>query len=320
MPTTRTSSPAGPTRSGCGSRVVSRRTPRTSTTRRRAAAIGVSTSATNSIRLLVARWVRADAGAHRPRPRPRADPPGAGRRPDGQARARGARSDGRRARQFSRRARALRVERVRLSATSAVRDAVNREELAQAVLRWTGEPMEVLSGEEEARTTYLGATRGLENGVPGAEAPYLVLDIGGGSTEFVLGAADGPEAAISMDVGSVRLTERRVASDPPNFDELRSRGRGDHRRAAPGGGPDPRPRRPHARRRRRHVHDGPGDRPEPCRVRPGPDPSVVALPRRRRTRPPAARRHDDRRAPRDPVDDPGPRGRDHRRCRRSWSR
>ncbi len=125
---------------------------------------------------------------------------------------------------YARRARALKADRVRLSATSAVRDAANRDELAAAVLQWTGEPMEVLSGEDEARLTYVGATRGLAPTQSDAEPPFLVIDIGGGSTEFILGtgadAADGTPQAVSMNIGSVRLTERFVHTDPPAFDEL----------------------------------------------------------------------------------------------------
>ena len=114
---------------------------------------------------------------------------------------------------YCRRARALGAERIHLVATSAVRDADNRVELADAVERLTGEPMEVVSGEEEAGLSFLGATRGLD-----APAPYLVLDIGGGSTEFVVG--DGMPAAVSAQIGSVRLTERYVHTDPPSFEEL----------------------------------------------------------------------------------------------------
>jgi len=128
---------------------------------------------------------------------------------------------------FARRARALGAERVRLSATSAVRDAADRGALATAVQQWTGEPMEVLTGEQEAAVTYLGAVRGLATAVPEAPPPYLVLDIGGGSTEFVLGPspefgdAEGPPVhALSMNIGSVRLTERFVRTDPPSFEEL----------------------------------------------------------------------------------------------------
>jgi exopolyphosphatase/guanosine-5'-triphosphate,3'-diphosphate pyrophosphatase len=116
---------------------------------------------------------------------------------------------------YRRRARALGAERIRLSATSAVRDASNRDALATAVERLTGEPMEVLTGEEEARHTFVGAVRGLG----GHPTPYLVLDIGGGSTEFVLGVDD-PDGAVSMQLGSVRLTERHVRSDPPAYEEL----------------------------------------------------------------------------------------------------
>jgi exopolyphosphatase/guanosine-5'-triphosphate,3'-diphosphate pyrophosphatase len=121
---------------------------------------------------------------------------------------------------FARRARALKAERVRLSATSAVRDAANRDELASAVSKWTGEPMQILSGEDEARTTFLGATRGLEATAVDAPPPYLVIDIGGGSTEFVVGSEDEPAQAASLDIGSVRLTERFVRTDPPSYAEL----------------------------------------------------------------------------------------------------
>jgi exopolyphosphatase/guanosine-5'-triphosphate,3'-diphosphate pyrophosphatase len=117
---------------------------------------------------------------------------------------------------FCRRARALGAERVHLAATSAVRDASNRDELAAAVERFTGEPMEVITGEREAQLSFLGATRGLR-----APRPFLVLDIGGGSTEFVLGDdSDQPRAAVSMQIGSVRLTERLVHTDPPSYRDL----------------------------------------------------------------------------------------------------
>jgi exopolyphosphatase / guanosine-5'-triphosphate,3'-diphosphate pyrophosphatase len=115
-----------------------------------------------------------------------------------------------------RRARALRAERIRLAATSAVRDASNRDELARAVERLTCEPMEVLSGDDEAALTFLGATRGLASVRPG---PYLVVDIGGGSTEFALGE-DTPKSRVSMQIGSVRLTERFVKTDPPDYEDL----------------------------------------------------------------------------------------------------
>src|SRR5262249_59299187 len=71
---------------------------------------------------------------------------------------------------YCRRARAIGVTRIRLSATSAVRDASNRADLDRAVRRWTGEPMEVLAGEDEARISFLGATHGLTDHPRGAQA------------------------------------------------------------------------------------------------------------------------------------------------------
>lgn len=115
---------------------------------------------------------------------------------------------------YCRRARALHAERIRVAATSAVRDAANREELEQAVLEHAGTELEVLPGEREAELSFLGAVRGLD-----APAPFLVLDIGGGSTELVLGT-ERPEAEVSLRLGSVRLTERFVRRDPPSTEEL----------------------------------------------------------------------------------------------------
>ncbi|HEX5950756.1 MAG TPA: DUF501 domain-containing protein, partial [Actinomycetota bacterium] len=118
---------------------------------------------------------------------------------------------------FCRRARALHAERIRVGATSAVRDASNREEYERAVLEHAGTALEVIDGEHEAALSFLGATAGLE--VEGAEPPYLVLDIGGGSTEFVVGDAE-PADAVSTQMGSVRLTERFLTADPPIGPEL----------------------------------------------------------------------------------------------------
>ena len=117
---------------------------------------------------------------------------------------------------YCRRAAALGATRIRLAATSAVRDASNRGELAAAAERMTGQPMEVLSGEEEGALSFLGATAGLE-----LPAPLLVMDIGGGSTEFVLGE-ERPSHVFSADIGSVRLTERLVRQDPLSSDDLAS--------------------------------------------------------------------------------------------------
>jgi exopolyphosphatase/guanosine-5'-triphosphate,3'-diphosphate pyrophosphatase len=113
----------------------------------------------------------------------------------------------------------LHAGRIRVAATSAVRDADNREEFAAAVLELTGSELEVISGEREAGLSFLGGTHRLEAST--APPPYLVLDIGGWSTELVVGAEPGrAERAISMRMGSVRLTERFVHHDPPRADEL----------------------------------------------------------------------------------------------------
>ncbi len=112
---------------------------------------------------------------------------------------------------------------VRVVATSATRDAANRDEFIAGVRKIFGVEPEVVSGDEEARLSFTGATRDLSHGEPG---PYLVVDIGGGSTEFVVGTGgpadpdDGAErilGALSVDIGCVRLTERHLkdAGDPP---------------------------------------------------------------------------------------------------------
>jgi exopolyphosphatase / guanosine-5'-triphosphate,3'-diphosphate pyrophosphatase len=115
---------------------------------------------------------------------------------------------------YCRRARGLHASRIRVSATSAVRDASNRDELEDAVRRNAGSALEVIPGEREAGLSFRGATEGLD-----APAPFLVLDIGGGSTEFVVGS-DRREHAISTQMGTVRLTERHVRHDPPLAEEL----------------------------------------------------------------------------------------------------
>jgi exopolyphosphatase/guanosine-5'-triphosphate,3'-diphosphate pyrophosphatase len=112
--------------------------------------------------------------------------------------------------------RELGVEAVRFVATSASRDAENRDEFVAGVREALGVEPEVIGGVEEAQLSFRGAT-----GVLGADhrAPYLVVDLGGGSTEVVLGELT-PEAAYSMDVGCVRITERHLRSDPPAADEV----------------------------------------------------------------------------------------------------
>jgi len=111
--------------------------------------------------------------------------------------------------------RGLGAVKVRFVATSASRDAANRDVFVAGVLARIGVEPEVISGDEEAQLSFTGATRGLSAGEP----PYLVVDIGGGSTEFVLGTTS-PTAARSVDVGCVRMTERHVRHDPPTADEV----------------------------------------------------------------------------------------------------
>jgi exopolyphosphatase / guanosine-5'-triphosphate,3'-diphosphate pyrophosphatase len=103
-------------------------------------------------------------------------------------------------------------------ATSATRDAANREEFVRAVVDVLGIAPEVVSGAEEAALSFAGATAGVAGSHPGS---YLVADIGGGSTEIVLGdPLTGVTAARSVDVGCVRLTERCLRSDPPTATEV----------------------------------------------------------------------------------------------------
>lgn len=106
-------------------------------------------------------------------------------------------------------------EAVRFCATSASRDARNRDLFIDGVTEILQVTPEVISGTEEARLSFLGATRDL----PIDDSPFLVVDIGGGSTEFVYGSRD-VESAISVDIGCVRMTERHFHSDPPSTGEL----------------------------------------------------------------------------------------------------
>jgi exopolyphosphatase/guanosine-5'-triphosphate,3'-diphosphate pyrophosphatase len=106
------------------------------------------------------------------------------------------------------------VERTRATATSAARDASNRDDFFTAAHDALGVVPELLTGAEEARLSFLGATAALD-----APAPYLVVDIGGGSTEFVLGT-DSPTGLTSLDIGCVRVTEQFLHSDPPAPEEL----------------------------------------------------------------------------------------------------
>jgi exopolyphosphatase/guanosine-5'-triphosphate,3'-diphosphate pyrophosphatase len=106
---------------------------------------------------------------------------------------------------------AERVTRARLVATSAVRDATNSEAFLEPASAVVGVPAELLSGVEEGRLSYAGATAEL----PSVEGQTVVVDIGGGSTEFVT-VVEGAIAAVSLDIGCVRLTERFLRDDPPS--------------------------------------------------------------------------------------------------------
>jgi exopolyphosphatase / guanosine-5'-triphosphate,3'-diphosphate pyrophosphatase len=112
------------------------------------------------------------------------------------------------------------VERVRMTATSAARDATNREDFFAAAEAAVGVRPELLDGDDEGRLSFAGATNELDP----ADGPFLVVDIGGGSTEFAVGPAPGsrlePVGVKSVDVGCVRLTERFLHGDPPRPEEL----------------------------------------------------------------------------------------------------
>jgi exopolyphosphatase/guanosine-5'-triphosphate,3'-diphosphate pyrophosphatase len=113
-------------------------------------------------------------------------------------------------------------DRVRFCATSAARDAANAADFMAGVRERVGVEPEVIDGDEEARASFAGVTRVLGD-VPG---PVLVMDIGGGSTELILGSpatADRPAdvtVAQSLDVGSVRMTERHLHDDPPTAEQV----------------------------------------------------------------------------------------------------
>jgi exopolyphosphatase/guanosine-5'-triphosphate,3'-diphosphate pyrophosphatase len=107
------------------------------------------------------------------------------------------------------------VHRVRMTATSAARDASNREDFFAAAEEIVGVRPELLSGEEEGQLSFRGATSKLDP----SSGPFLVVDIGGGSTEFAAGTTE-PESVLSVDIGCVRLTEKFIRHDPPSPEEL----------------------------------------------------------------------------------------------------
>ena len=107
------------------------------------------------------------------------------------------------------------VDRVRMTATSAARDAANRDDFFDAAEQAVGARPELLGGDEEGRLSFLGATSDLDPDL----GPYLVVDIGGGSTEFTIGSKD-CEGVVTTDMGCVRITEKFLHSDPPLPEEL----------------------------------------------------------------------------------------------------
>jgi len=109
------------------------------------------------------------------------------------------------------------VEKIRFCATSATRDATNRHLFVDGVRDRLGIELEVISGDEEAALSFAGAIKDLDP----SSGPFLVVDIGGGSTEFVFGTSR-VEAARSVNIGCVRMTERHFASDPATAEQIES--------------------------------------------------------------------------------------------------
>jgi exopolyphosphatase/guanosine-5'-triphosphate,3'-diphosphate pyrophosphatase len=107
------------------------------------------------------------------------------------------------------------VEKIRFCATSATRDAANRDLFIDGVRQILGVEVEVIPGEEEARLSFNGATKELLQ----SDAPFLVVDIGGGSTEFVYGNKE-VEFAKSVDIGCVRMSERHLKSQPVEMSQV----------------------------------------------------------------------------------------------------
>ena len=110
---------------------------------------------------------------------------------------------------------------IRFVATSATRDVTNRDEFASGIRERLGIELDVISGDEEARLSFSGATAEILASPDAPQTPVLVIDIGGGSTEFVIGTRE-PKSAISMNIGCVRMTERHLVSDPPTQTEIAS--------------------------------------------------------------------------------------------------
>jgi len=109
----------------------------------------------------------------------------------------------------------LAVQKLRITASSAARDANNSREFLDAAAQVLGTAPEIITGEEEARLSFRGATSGLGP----EQAPFLVIDVGGGSTELAFGTTE-PEKLLTLQLGCVRMTERYLKSDPPTPAEL----------------------------------------------------------------------------------------------------
>ena len=107
------------------------------------------------------------------------------------------------------------VEKIRFCATSATRDATNRAVFIDGVRKILGVEVEVIPGDEEAKLSYIGATKEFQQ----SDAPFLVVDIGGGSTEFVYGDKD-VIAAKSVNIGCVRMSERHLNTQPPTMAQV----------------------------------------------------------------------------------------------------
>jgi exopolyphosphatase/pppGpp-phosphohydrolase len=118
----------------------------------------------------------------------------------------------------------FKCDRVIAAATSAMRDAENRDEIIERTRRDTGIDIEILSGDEEARLTYRGAVVGMTPPQPSpsqGEGVIVVLDIGGGSTEISIGTGDAFESGVSLEIGAVRITERFFAMTPIKQDTMK---------------------------------------------------------------------------------------------------
>ena len=186
------------------------------------------------------------------------------------------------------------TERVRMVATSATRDARNRDDFFGMVRATLGVDAEVISGDEEARLSFAGAVGELDP----SDGPFVVVDTGGGSTELVVGdlTTDGAtvRAAYSADIGSVRITERCLAGDPPAAAEvaaardLAASVLADGVRRGSGGG------RAHLGRGRGHDHHALRVRPAAAGLRPDRGAPLAALGRGPAPRRRGAARHDPR--------------------------